>query len=52
MASEVANGLIIKLSGLNYLRSHAFLGSKCLYGVNDTPLIIIHIPACFAAGKK
>ena len=35
MTSEVANDLGIELSGLNYLCKHAFLCSKCLYGLNQ-----------------
>ena len=52
MPSEVTNDLGIKLSGLYYLCSHAFLGSKCLYSQNERGVIIIRIPAFFAAGKN
>ena len=50
--SEVANHIRIELSGFKYLCNHAFLGSKCVYGVNERALITIHIPAGFAASKN
>ena len=52
MASEAADNLRIELSGLNYLCNHALLGSKCLYRVNERRVIVIHIPAGFAAGRN
>ena len=53
-ASEVANNLRIELIGLNYLWKHAFLGSKCLYRLNQrrrTP-IVIHWRALTLVKKK
>ena len=52
IASGVANGLRIELIDLNFLHNSAFLASRCLYGLNQRRLIMIHWTACFAAGKN
>ena len=53
-ASEVMNDLGIELSDLNYLCSNASLaciGSLEMIVTADRRPIMIHRPACFAAGK-
>ena len=54
MASEVQNDLGIELSDLNYLCSHASLACKGFLEMIETDKrpIMIHRPACFAAGKN
>ena len=59
MTSEVKADLIIELSDLNYLCSHASLACKGFLEMIETNdrqrPIMIHRPArsaCFAAGKK
>ena len=54
MTSEVKADLKIELSDLNYLCSHASLACKGFLEMiqTDKQPIMIHRPACFAAGKN
>ena len=51
-ASEVKSDLIFQIGDLNYTCCFIYLTYNCLNFTNETRRMMIHWPACFAAGKN